>query len=59
VPGEWGTAELWMHARQGGWRRILNWPYRFARDALKRVDKGLLGDLGHCLDALAVDCDVD
>src|SRR4029450_1611355 len=36
----------------GGHRTILDWPYRFARDALKRVDKGLLGDLGHCLNAL-------
>jgi hypothetical protein len=36
----------------GGHRTILDWPYRFARDAVEHVDKGLLTDLGHGLDAL-------
>jgi len=43
----------------GGHRPVLDRPYRFARDAVEHVDKGLLTDLGYGLDALPSDRDVD
>src|SRR5262245_15385334 len=43
----------------GRYRSIFDRPHRLAGYAIEDIYKGLLGDLGHCLDAPSVYCDVD